>query len=181
MDELVLDAQKRMDKSIDSLKYSFAHLRSARANPAILDGIKCDYYGEKMDIVNLCGISVPEPRQILVKPYSREDLKPIAQAIAAANIGINPQVEADAIRLIVPALTQEIRQQVAKQAKQLAEEAKVSLRNIRRDVMDLVKIDDTMSDDYKDRLKKDLEKVMDDQVKKVETLLEEKTKEIMTI
>ncbi len=181
MDELVLDAQKRMDKSIDSLKYSFAHLRSARANPAILDGIKCDYYGEKMDIVNLCGISVPEPRQILVKPYSREDLKPIAQAIAAANIGINPQVEADAIRLIVPALTQEIRQQVAKQAKQLAEEAKVSLRNIRRDVMDLVKIDDTMSDDYKDRLKKDLEKVMDDQMKKVETLLEEKTKEIMTI
>ena len=181
MDELVLDAQKRMDKSIDSLKYSFAHLRSARANPAILDGIKCDYYGEKMDIVNLCGISVPEPRQILVKPYSREDLKPIAQAIAAANIGINPQVEADAIRLIVPALTQEIRQQVAKQAKQLAEEAKVSLRNIRRDVMDLVKIEDTMSDDYKDRLKKDLEKVMDDQMKKVETLLEEKTKEIMTI
>ncbi len=181
MDELVLDAQKRMDKSIDSLKYSFAHLRSARANPAILDGIKCDYYGEKMDIVNLCGISVPEPRQILVKPYSREDLKPIAQAIAAANIGINPQVEADAIRLIVPALTQEIRQQVAKQAKSLAEEAKVSLRNIRRDVMDLVKIDDTMSDDYKDRLKKDLEKVMDEATKKVEVLLDEKTKEIMTI
>ena len=181
MDELVLDAQKRMDKSIDSLKYSFAHLRSARANPAILDGIKCDYYGEKMDIVNLCGISVPEPRQILVKPYSREDLKPIAQAIAAANIGINPQVEADAIRLIVPALTQEIRQQVAKQAKSLAEEANVSLRNIRRDVMDLVKIDETMSDDYKDRLKKDLEKVMEDQTKKIETLLDEKTKEIMTI
>ena len=181
MDELVIDAQKRMEKSIESLKYSFAHLRSARANPAILDGIKCDYYGEKMDIVNLCGVSVPEPRQILVKPYSREDLKPIAQAIAAANIGINPQVESDCIRLIVPALTQEIRQQVAKQAKGIAEEAKVSLRNIRRDVMDLVKVDDTMSDDYKDRLKKDLEKVMDEQSKKVEDLLEEKTKEIMTI
>ncbi len=181
MDELVIDAQKRMEKSIESLKYSFAHLRSARANPAILDGIKCDYYGEKMDIVNLCGVSVPEPRQILVKPYSREDLKPIAQAIAAANIGINPQVESDCIRLIVPALTQEIRQQVAKQAKGIAEEAKVSLRNIRRDVMDLVKVDDTMSDDYKDRLKKDLEKVMDEQSKKVEDLLEEKTNEIMTI
>jgi ribosome recycling factor len=150
MDAYVNEATSKMDKSIESFKGALGKLRSGRANPAILEGIQCDYYGDKMDINSLCSISMPEPRQLLVKPYSREDLKTIAAAIGAANLGINPQVEADAIRLVVPPLTQDIREQIAKQAKGLGDEAKVSIRNIRRDYLDLLKEDDSMSDDYKE-------------------------------
>lgn len=181
MDALVLEAKGKMEKSVSSFQNALSRLRSGRANPAILSGIKCDYYGEKMDISSLSSISMPEPRQLLVRPYSREDIKTIAAAISAANLGINPQVEADAIRLIVPPLTEEIRKDIAKQAKALSEEAKVSVRNIRRDVLDLLKEDDSMSDDYKDRVEEDVQKVVEETNKTIETILAEKQKEIMTI
>lgn len=181
MDALVLEAKGKMEKSIASFQNALSRLRSGRANPAILSGIKCDYYGEKMDITSLSSVSRPEPRQLLIRPYSREDLKAIAAAISAANLGVNPQVEADAIRLIVPPLTEEIRKDIAKQAKGLAEEAKVSVRNIRRDVLDLLKEDDSMSDDYKDRVEEDVQKVVEETNKTIETILAEKQKEIMTI
>ena len=181
MDALVLEAKGKMEKSIASFQNALSRLRSGRANPAILSGIKCDYYGEKMDITSLSSVSMPEPRQLLVRPYSREDLKAIAAAISAANLGINPQVEADAIRLIVPPLTEEIRKDIAKHAKGLAKEAKISIRNIRRDVLDLLKEDDSMSDDYKDRVEEDVQKVVEETNKTIETILAEKQKEIMTI
>lgn len=181
MDAYVLECKDRFDKTIGALKSSLAKLRSGRANPAILEGIKCDYYGEKMDISSLCSISMPEPRQLLVKPYSREDIKTIATAISAANIGINPQVEADAIRLVVPAMTEEIRKDIVKKAKALGEEAKVALRNIRRDTLSLLKEDDTMSDDYKEMVEKDIQKEVDNATKTIEELVAEKTKEVMTV
>lgn len=181
MDALVIEAKGKMEKSIASFQNALSRLRSGRANPAILSGIKCDYYGEKMDITSLSSVSMPEPRQLLVRPYSREDLKTIAAGISAANLGINPQVEADAIRLIVPPLTEEIRKDIAKQAKGLAEEAKVSVRNIRRDVLDLLKEDDSMSDDYKDRVEEDVQKVVEETNRTIESILAEKQKEIMTI
>ncbi len=181
MDEYVKEAQGKMGKSIESFKYALSKLRSGRANPAILSGIMCDYYGDKMDITALSSISMPEPRQLLVKPYSRDDLKAIAAAIAGANIGINPQVEADCIRLIVPPLTEEVRKDIAKQAKALAEDAKVSIRNIRRDYLDLLKKDDTMSDDYKDRVEADIQKAVEATNKEIDSILANKQKEIMTI
>ena len=110
-----------------------------------------------------------------------EDLKTIGSAIAAANLGINPQIEADAIRIIVPPLTGELRQQIAKEAKALAEEAKVSIRNVRRDALDLLKIDETMSDDYKKRVEDEIQKVVTESNKSVEDILAEKTKEILSI
>ncbi len=181
MDAYVKEAQEKMGKSIDSFRHNLGKLRSGRANPAILSGIMCDYYGDKMDITALCSISMPEPRQLLVKPYSRDDLKTVAAAIAAANIGINPQIEADCIRLIVPPLTEDVRKDIAKQAKGLGEDAKVSVRNIRRDYLDLLKKDDTMSDDYKDRVEADIQKVVEATNKEIDAILAEKTKEIMTI
>jgi ribosome recycling factor len=181
MDPIVNEASGKMDKSIQSYQGSLAKLRSGRANPAILSGIMCDYYGDKMDITTLCSISMPEPRQLLVKPYSRDDLKTVATAISLANIGINPQIEADAIRLIVPPLTEEIRKDIAKQAKGIAEEAKVTIRNIRRDYLDLVKEDDTMSDDYKERVQDDIQKSVDAANKQIDDILVAKTKEIMSI
>lgn len=181
MDQYVIEAKEKMDKSIESYQGSLAKLRSARANPGMLNGITCDYYGERMEINALCQIQMPEPRQLLIKPYDKNDLKTIAQGIAAANIGVNPQVEATAIRIVVPPLTEEVRQQVAKQAKGIADEAKVAIRNIRRDFMDLIKEDDTMSDDYKERVEDDIEKAVGESNKKIDAILADKQKEIMTI
>lgn len=181
MDALVNEAKGQMEKTIDAFKGRLNKLRTGRANPQMLDSIKCDYYGDKMDITSLCSISMPEPRQLLIKPYSREDLKSIASAIAAANLGINPQVEASDIRIIVPPLTEDVRKQIAKEAKGIADETKVNIRNIRRDYMDLLKADDTMSDDYKDRVEEDIQKVVTESNKKVDDILAEKQKEVMTI
>jgi ribosome recycling factor len=181
MDALALEAQDKMGKSIESFEGSLAKLRSGRANPAILSSVRCDYYGDKMEITSLCSISMPEPRQLLVKPYSREDLKTVAAAIGAANLGINPQIEADAIRIIIPPLTEEIRRDIAKQAKGLSDEAKVSIRNIRRDYLDLLKEDDSMSDDYKERVEDDIQKSVDASNKQIDDILAAKQKEIMTI
>ncbi len=181
MDPLVNEARESLKKCIESLNYNLSKLRSGRANPAILTGIKCDYYGEQMDISSLCQISMPEPRQLLVKPYSREDIKTISVAIAAANIGINPQNEADAIRLVFPPMTEEVRKNVAKDAKRIAEEARVAIRNIRRDFMDLVKCDEEMSEDYQKRVQEDIQKEVDAVNKQVDEILEGKTKEILSI
>ncbi len=181
MDAYTKEAADKMAKSIESFKGSLAKLRSGRANPAMLDGVTCDYYGDRMEITSLCQISMPEPRQLLIKPYSREDLKTIATAIAGANLGVNPQTESDCIRIVVPALTEDIRRDIAKKAKALSEDAKVSIRNIRRDYLDLLKEDDSMSDDYKDRVEDEIQKEVDSANKKIEEILQAKTKEIMTI
>jgi Ribosome recycling factor len=143
--------------------------------------LQCDYYGDKMDISALCAISMPEPRQLLVRPYSREDLKAVAAAIGSANLGVNPQVEADAIRIVIPPLTEETRRDITKQAKILSEEAQVAVRNVRRDYLSLVKDDDSMSDDYKDRVEEDIQKAVDESNKRIDEIIAEKTKEIMSI
>ncbi|HAS55948.1 MAG TPA: ribosome recycling factor [Firmicutes bacterium] len=181
MDAYTLEASEKMNKSVDSLSLGLSKLRSGRANPSMLNGVKCDYYGEKMDITSLCSISMPEPRQLYVKPYSREDLKAVASGIASANLGINPQIEADGIRIVVPPLTEDIRKDIAKKAKTMGDEAKVSIRNIRRDYLSLLKEDDSMSDDYKDRVEEEIQKEVESFNKKIDEIIANKTKEIMTI
>ncbi len=181
MDAYTLEASEKMNKSLDSLSLGLSKLRSGRANPSMLNGVKCDYYGEKMDITSLCSISMPEPRQLYVKPYSREDLKAVASGIASANLGINPQIEADGIRIVVPPLTEDIRKDIAKKAKTMGDEAKVSIRNIRRDYLSLLKEDDSMSDDYKDRVEEEIQKEVESFNKKIDEIIANKTKEIMTI
>ena len=181
MDAYTLEASEKMNKSVDSLSLGLSKLRSGRANPSMLNGVKCDYYGDKMEITSLCSISMPEPRQLYVKPYSREDLKAVASGIASANLGINPQIEADGIRIVVPPLTEDIRKDIAKKAKTMGDEAKVSIRNIRRDYLSLLKEDDSMSDDYKDRVEEEIQKEVESFNKKIDEIIANKTKEIMTI
>lgn len=181
MDAYVVECKEKFEKTIVALNQNLGKLRSNRANPAMLNGIRCDYYGDKMDISSLCSISVPEPRQLLVKPYSREDLKTVAAAINAANLGINPNVEADCIRIIIPPMTEEIRKDIAKKAKGLGEDAKVAIRNIRRDMLSLLKEDDSMSDDYRDRVEDDIKKEVDNAMKQIDDIIAEKTKEVMSI
>ena len=180
MDPYVSEVTEKVAKSLESFRLGLTKLRSGRANPAMLDGVQCDYYGEKMDITSLSSVSMPEPRQLLIKPYSREDLKAIA-GISAANIGVNPQVEADAIRIVVPPMTEDIRKDTAKRAKGLGDEAKVAIRNIRRDALSLLKDDDSYSDDLKERIEADIQKEIDKANKEVDSIVVEKTKEIMTI
>ena len=181
MDEYVIDAKQSFENAIANLKTGMDKLRTGQDNRAMLRGVTGDYYGEKMPIMDLCQISRPEPRQLYVRPYSREDIKPIAAGIAAANLGVNPQVEADGIRIIVAALTEDTRKEIAKKAKALGEEAKVAVRNIRRDTLSLLKDDDSMSDDYKDRVEEDLQKEVDAFNKRIEDLVKAKQDEIMSI
>ena len=117
----------------------------------------------------------------MIKPYSREDVKTVATAISAANLGVNPLVEADVIRIIVPAMTEEIRKDIVKKAKALGEEAKVAARNIRRDTLSLLKEDDSMSDDYKEMVEKDIQKEVDAVNKAIDDTVSAKTKEVMSI
>ncbi|MCR5332876.1 MAG: ribosome recycling factor [Bacilli bacterium] len=181
MDEITLEAKEQMGKTIEALKSELAVLRTGRASAAMLDRVECEYYGEKMFIKDLCAISSPEPRQLVVKPYDRNDIKAVATGISASNIGINPIVEADCIRLIIPALTEETRRDLAKKAKAIAENSKVSIRNVRREFIDLVKESDDMTDDLKKRVQDEIQKVVDEKISEVESVFQEKEKEIMSI
>ncbi len=181
MDEYALIAEERMEKSIANLKSQFATLRTGRASAALLERIEADYYGEKMPINQISSISVPEPRQLLIKPYDKGDVKAIVAAINASTLGINPQNDGDSIRLILPPLTEERRRDLVKQAKKFAEETKVAIRNIRRDANTLVKNDKDFSEDQAKRAEEAVQKVTDEFVKKVDDILKEKETEILTV
>lgn len=181
MDEIALDAQGKMNKSIESLQNNLSTLRTGRASPAILAGVQIDYYGSMTPINQVSSISIPEPRQLLIKPYDKNDTKAIVGAINAANLGLNPINEGNVIRIIIPALTQDRRIEITKQARKYGEDAKVAIRNIRRDYMDLVKEDDSMSEDYQKNVTDDIQKVTDEAIKKVDSIVADKEKELMQI
>ena len=181
MDEITLEAKEQMSKTIEALKGELSTLRTGRATPALLDRVECEYYGDKMFIKDISSISSPEPRQLVVKPYDRGDLKAIATGISQSNIGLNPMVEGDCIRLIIPALTEETRRDLAKKAKSISESSKVAIRNIRRDFLDLVKDSDEMTDDYKKRIQDEIQKVVDEMIGQIDSIVSTKEKEIMSI
>ena len=181
MDEMALEAQGRMNKTLENLRGSLATLRTGRASPAIVAGVEIDYYGSMTPISQISSITIPEPRQLLIKPYDKNDVKAIVSAINASNLGLNPINEGLVIRLIIPALTQERRVEITKQARKYGEEAKVAVRNIRREYMEVVKEDDSISEDYQKRIIDDIEKVTGEAIKNIDTTVSEKEKEIMTI
>lgn len=181
MDELVLQAQQEMNSRVDGLRTSLTGLRTGRANPAMLNNIMVDYYGSPTPINQISSISIPEPRQLLVKPYDKNDMKACVSAINASDIGINPINEGTQIRLMIPALTEERRKDIVKQARKYGEETKVAIRNVRRDYMDLAKDDDAMSEDYQRKVVEDLEKVTGDAIKLVDQVVADKEKELMTL
>ncbi len=181
MDEYALDAQQRMSKTIDSLRQSLSTLRTGRASPAILAGVQIDYYGTMTPISQVSSITVPEPRQLLVKPYDKNDVKAIVSAINASNLGLNPINEGLVIRLIIPALTEERRVEITKQARRYGEEAKVAIRNIRREYMDVIKEDKDLSEDFQKRATDDLQKVTDEAIKNIDGVVADKEKELMSI
>ncbi len=180
MDELALEAKGRMQKSLEALHANFNTLRTGRANAALLDRIEVDYYGDKILLSQISSITVPEPRQLLIKPYDRNDVKAIVAAISSSNIGINPINDGTSIRLILPVLTEDRRRELVKLAKKYADECKVALRNIRHEHIDLLS-DDEYSEDLKKRITADIQKVTDEASEAVEVAFKEKEQEIMTI
>ena len=181
MDAYALEAKEKMAKTIENFRASLSTLRTGRASASMLNGIQIDYYGSPTPINQIASITIPEPRQLLIKPYDRNDVKPIVSAISASDLGINPINEGTQIRLMIPVLTEERRKEIVKQARKYAEEAKVAVRNIRRDYMDILKIDDSYSEDLQRRAQDDIQKVTDEAIKNIDTILQEKEKEIMAI
>ena len=181
MDEITLDAESRMNKTIENLRGSLSTLRTGKASPAMLSNLMIDYYGSPTPVNQISSISVPEPRQLLIKPYDRNDVKAIVTAINTSQLGINPINEGTQIRLMIPILTEERRREITKQAHKYGEEAKVSIRNIRRDAVDFVKDDEEYTEDLQKRILDEIQKVTDKAIKDVDTIIAEKDKEIMQI
>ena len=178
------EIEERMTKSIDSLENKFSEVRAGRANPAILNRVMVDYYGVQTPINQVAGISVPEARMIVIQPWDANVLKPIEKAILAADIGINPNNDGKVIRLNFPELTEERRKELVKDVKKLAEEAKVSIRSIRKDGMDDVKAkqkNSEITEDEKADLEDDIQKLTDKYVGIIDEILEKKEKDIMNV
>ena len=174
----------KMKKTLDFLGQQFDTVRAGRANAAVLDQIQVNYYGSPTPIQQLASVSTPDPRTLMIQPWDGSVLRDIEKAILASELGINPQNDGKVIRLVFPQLTEERRKDLAKQVKKYGEEAKVAVRNIRRDAIDKFKkqqkASESTEDDYK-TMEKDIQKMTDDYIKKVESMTEKKEKELFEI
>ena len=179
-----IEFESKMKKTAEVLKTQLASVRAGRANAAVLDQITVDYYGVPTPIQQVASVSVPDPRSLLIQPWDASVLKGIEKAILASELGINPQNDGRAIRLVFPQLTEERRKELAKQVKKYGEEAKVAVRNIRRDAIDKFKKQQKASeiteDDYK-TIEKDIQKLTDDYIKEDEGIADKKEKELLEI
>lgn len=179
-----IEFESKMKKTAEVLKTQLASVRAGRANAAVLDQITVDYYGVPTPIQQVASVSVPDPRSLLIQPWDASVLKGIEKAILASELGINPQNDGRAIRLVFPQLTEERRKELAKQVKKYGEEAKVAVRNVRRDAIDKFKKQQKASeiteDDYK-TVEKDIQKLTDDYIKEVEGIADKKEKELFEI
>ena len=176
--------EEKMDKTISVLKENFAEVRAGRANPAILNKVKVDYYGTPTPINQVAGISVPEARLIVIQPWDLSLLKEIEKEILKAEIGINPNNDGKVIRLAFPELTEERRKELVKDIKKMAEDSKVSIRSIRREGLDEAKKmqkDNQMTEDELKGAEDKIQKLTDNKVAEIDKLLEEKEKEIMSV
>jgi len=179
-------AEDKMSKALDVLKKEFATLRTGRASLGLLDGIMVDYYGTPTPLNQAANMAVPDPRQITIQPWEPKMLGEIEKAILKSDVGITPTNDGKLIRLSIPSLTEERRHQIVKHAKKLAEDARVAIRNVRRDVNDEIKKkgkdkEAHVSEDETKKLQDEIQKITDTYIKKIDDLLVHKEKEIMTV
>ncbi len=175
---------RRMEKSLDHLAEEFGAVRAGRANAKVLDRISVEYYGSETPLNGVATISTPDARTLVIQPWDAQLLKEIQKAIQLSDLGINPQNDGKVIRLVFPQLTEERRKELAKQVKKYAEDAKVAMRNIRRDGMDYVKKlkkDSEITEDDQKKAEKDLQDLLDKYIKKADEALAAKEKELMAI
>ncbi len=183
MNERLIEFDNKMKKTIEHLASEFSSIRAGRANPHVLDKLKVDYYGTPTPIQQVGNISIPEPRMIQIQPWEKNLLKEIEKAIQMSDLGINPTNDGQVIRLIFPELTEERRKDLVKEVKKKGEADKVAIRNIRRDGNDSFKklSKSDISEDEIKQLEEELQKATDKYIKQVDEMIEEKSKDILTV
>lgn len=184
MEDLILEQEMKMEAAFDAMLAKFSKTRTGRANAAALENIRIEYYGASTPIRQLCNISIPEPRLIVVQPWDKSTLSGIEKAILASNIGVTPENDGNVIRLPFQPLTEETRREIVKQIKRLAEDAKIEIRNIRRDGNDSLKKMEKSSEISEDDLKngmKQIQDLTDLWIEKISNAANHKEKEIMEV
>ena len=184
IDELLEDARRRMDKSVEATAHEFNTVRTGRASAALLDRIEVDYYGQKTPLKQLATINVPEPRLLTIQAYDPGSIKTIERAIQESELGLTPSNDGKLIRLPIPQLTEERRKELVKVVRHLAEEGRVAVRNVRRDLMhDLKELvrDGEVGDDEERRAEEKAQKLTDEHVSKIDEILKGKEAEIMEV
>ncbi|AVQ36367.1 ribosome recycling factor [Staphylococcus kloosii] len=184
MSDIINDTKSKMKKSIDNLSRELANISAGRANSNLLNGVTVDYYGAPTPVQQLASINVPEARLLVISPYDKSSVGNIEKAINAANLGVNPSSDGEVIRISVPALTEERRKELVKEVKKLGENAKVAVRNVRRDSNDSLKKQEKDGDITEDDLRSqtdDIQKLTDDSIKEIDNLLEEKEQDILSV
>jgi len=182
--EIEKSLQEKMDKTLNVLKHELSTLRAGRANPSLLDRITVEYYGTPTPLNQLANIAAPEPRVLTISPWDPKVIPNIEKAIQKSDLGINPSNDGKIIRLVIPQLTEERRKELAKVVKKLGEDAKVALRNIRRDANDhlkKLKKDGEITEDEQKKSEEDIQKITDKYIKEVDKAVEAKEKEIMEV
>lgn len=180
MEEIILNTEEKMMLTIESLETKFTNVRAGRANPSMLDKITVEYYGVATPLKSLANISVPEARQLSVKPFDKSTLGAIEKAIFEANLGVTPNNNGEVVFIVIPPLTEDRRRELVKQVKQLAEEAKIALRNIRQDANKALETLKLPEDEEK-RGNEKVQELINEYNKIVEEKLKEKEKDLMTI
>ena len=181
IDDLIQDATRRMDKSVESTHGELNSIRTGRASVALLDRVQVDYYGQKTPLQQLATINVPEPRMLTVQPFDPNSMKDIERAIQESDLGLNPSNDGKIIRLPIPQLTEERRQELVKVARQIAEEGRVAIRTVRRDVIHHLKEEQSVGADDEHRAEERVQKLTDDHVHKIDDLLKRKEAEITEV
>jgi ribosome recycling factor len=184
IDDLLADARERMTKSVESTRHEFGSVRTGRASPALLDRINVDYYGTQTALKQLATISAPEPRLLTIQPYDKSSIKAIERAILESDVGLTPSNDGNLIRLAIPELTEERRKQLVRVVRHIAEEGRVAVRNVRRDVMhdlrELKEAGEAGSDD-EHRAEVELQKLTDGRVADLDEALKHKEAEILEV
>jgi ribosome recycling factor len=184
IEDFLADAKRRMDKSIEATHNEFNSIRTGRASPALLDRITIDYYGTPTPLKSLASISAPEPRLLVVQPFDPGAIKGIERAVQESDLGLTPSNDGKVVRLPIPALTEERRKDLVKVVRRVAEEGKVAIRNVRRDVMQHLKelvVNGDVGDDEERRAEQQVQKITDDHTKSIDDLLKVKEAEIMEV
>lgn len=180
LEMVLLEGEDKMDKAIQAYERELSTVRTGRANASLLDSIQIDYYGVMTPVKQISSITIPEANQIYIKPYDRGSVKTIETAIMASPLGLTPQSDGNGIRLVLPKMTEERRKEMVKLVGKMEEQAKVAIRNIRRDVNDDVKKLSLPEDDEKGYLE-DVQKLTDKKIVKIESITQDKSNELMSI
>lgn len=183
INEIKKETKEKMEMTLEFLGETFARIRAGRANARILDGIRVEYYGNPAPLTNVATVSTPDAKTILIQPWEKNMLKVVEKAIMDSDVGITPENNGEVIRLGIPPLTEERRKQLVKQTKQEAEDAKISIRNSRREAIDEIKkaVKDGFSEDAGKDAENEIQKIHDNYIKKIDEKFTEKEKEILTV